>query len=139
MRELREFFLILPILMVALVPSACLSVAPAEPSPVEILEALEAAYNAQDLDAIMALYAEDAVWINTGGAWNGAYKIKLFYNFEFSEERTVDHTNFQVEGNTVVYDCDYFDKNGEKYLMERYEAVIENGKIKKNFLVKNLD
>jgi hypothetical protein len=142
MAKFRETFLMLPVLLVALILGACQYVgpaAPAEPSPVEILEALEAAYNAQDIDAIMACYGEDPIWINSGGAWNGAHKIKLLYEFEFSEKRTVDHTNFQVEGDTVVYDCEYFDRNGDKYLMEQYEAVIENGKIKTNFLVKNRD
>jgi hypothetical protein len=142
MCRFRKAPLGLLILLVALSLGACQSAVPAaraEPTPVEILEALEAAYNAQDIDAIMALYADDAIWINSGGAWNGARKIKLMYEFEFSEERTLDHTNFQVDGDTVVYDCDYFRKNGDKYLMEQYEAVIEDGKIKTNFIVKNLD
>ena len=141
MRKLRGYFATLVILLVMLVLGACQSVAftTSEPSPVEVVEALEEAFNAQDIDAIMALYAEDAVWINSGGAWKGAHKIRLAYGLDLSEEGTIDNTNIRMEGDTVLYDCQLIDKSGETYKMEKYEAVVENGKIKTNFLEKNLD
>ena len=141
MRKFRGFFVTLVLLMVALVLGACQSVAltTSEPSPVEVIEALEEAFNAQDIDAIMALFAEDAVEINSVGAWKGADKIRSSYNLALSAEGTIDNTDIRMEGDTVLYDCHLIDKNGETFLVEKYEAVVENGKIKTNFLAKNLD
>ena len=47
----------------------------------------------------------------------------------------IDNTNFRVDGNKVYYDC-YLIEDGQKVEMYKYEAVIENGRIKSNMLVK---
>ena len=67
MRTFHGLVIVHVSLLVMLGLGACQSVAltTSEPSPVEVIEALEEAFNAQNIDAIMALYAEDAVFTET--------------------------------------------------------------------------
>ncbi len=100
--------------------------------PMSVIEALETAHNAQDVEAIVALYAEDGIETNGAGTFTGADRIRRLYNLAVNKF-TVDYTNYQPEGDKVLYDAILF--FGERKRGERYEAVIQNGKIKSNLLV----
>ena len=66
MHSFNDFSVILVILLVGLVLGACQAVTltTAEvPSAIAVIEALEVAHNAQDVDAIVALYADDGFTI----------------------------------------------------------------------------
>ena len=100
--------------------------------PMSVIEALEAAHNAQDVDAIVALYAEDGVETNGAGTFSGAAEISRLYDLAVNKF-TVDYTNYQPSGDKVLYDA-ILDFGGQKR-GERYEAVVQGGKIKTNFLI----
>ena len=136
MQKINGYLITLVILLVTLILGACQSATP-EPSPIEVLEALEAAHNAQDVDAAVALFAEDGVEINAVGVWKGSDKIRLIYG-NLVDTAQIDNTNFRVEGNKVYYDC-YLIEDGQKVEMYKYEATIEGGKIQANMLVKKID
>lgn len=138
MSKLNGFFTIQLILTAALVLGGCQAApTPSEPSPVEVIEALEAAHNAKDVETVVALFAEDGIEVNPVGAWKGPAKIRMLYDLIVNDFQ-VDNTNFRVEGNKVFYDC-YIIEEGDVERKLQYEATIENGKIKSNMLVKNLD
>jgi hypothetical protein len=134
MITLNHKFVIVLVVLVTVQLGACRAAVP-EPSPQDVLEALESAQNANDIDAAVALFADDGVEVNPVGAWKGQRRLRLLYGWK---DWQVEHTNYRIDGNKVVYDC-YLFENGEKYATETYEAVIEDGKIKTNYIIKNLD
>ncbi len=136
MRVVNKSFITIMILLIGFVLSACLATAsaPPEPSPIEVLKALEAAHNAQDVDAAVALFAEDGVEVNPAGAWPGSSKLRLIYDLNVQAFK-VEHTNYQVDGNKVLYQCTRTWEKSPTEMFE-YEAIIEDGKIKSNMLVK---
>ena len=130
MRITNGLLLTLVILLMALVLGACQSATP-EPSPVEMIEALEAAVDAKDLDALEALFTEDGVEYDGGGTYTGPESIRKSYE-PIIGAGSLDHTNIRVEGDKVLYDCYLVNEAGNVWLAQKYEAVIENGKIISN-------
>jgi predicted ester cyclase len=107
---------------------------PLAPSPVAVIEALEAAVNAEDLDALEALFAEDGVEYDGSGTYEGAERIRDSY-VPIVSVGSVDHANIRMEGDKVIYDFYLLNAYGQVTLGQKYEAVIENGKIKSNIYV----
>ncbi|MBI5825542.1 MAG: nuclear transport factor 2 family protein [Chloroflexi bacterium] len=110
--------------------SACGS-SQADSDPVAVLEALEAAHNAKDPDGVAALYAEDGYEVNGEGKFTGPEEIRELYA-RVVNVFTLDCNNYVVNGNNVTYECILTIDNIRAG--ERYEAVVENGKIKSNVL-----
>ena len=130
MRKTNGYFLALVILLVTLILGACQSATP-EPSPVAVIEALEAAVDAKDFDALEALFADDAVEYDGSGTYEGPERIKRSYERAFYKG-SMDNTNIRLEGDKVLYDCYLTNEAGEVVLAQKYEAVIKNGKIRSN-------
>ena len=130
MRKTNGYFFTLVILLVALVLVSCQS-ATSEPSPVAVIEALEAAVDAKDFDTLEALFADDAVEYDGYGTYEGTERIRNSYERAFYKG-SMDNTNIRVEGDKVLYDCYLTNEAGEVVLAHKYEAVIENGKISSN-------
>ena len=129
MQSFTKFFMTLASLLLVLgacQPAAAVAV---DASPVAVVTALEMAHNAQDVEAIVALFAEDGLEINSAGVWRGPEMLRRRYS-QAVQEFEVNNTNFQEVGNSVVYDC-YMLKDG-RIQIEQFRAVVENGKIKFN-------
>ena len=133
MRRTNGYFLVLVILLVALVLGACQSTTP-QASPVAVIEALEAAVNAKDLDALEVLFADDAVEYDGVITTIGVQKIRKSYE-PIVNTFSMDNTNIRVEGDKILYDCYLINEAGEVSFAQKYEAVIENGKISSNNFV----
>ncbi len=132
MRSFVEYMMALVTLLLTLVLIGCQSNV-SDQLAIELIEKLETAHNAQDVDAIVDLYAEDGVEINGAGTWRGSNKIRTLYNLAVQKFK-VENTNIRVEGNKAYYDV-YLIRDGEKYRLEQYEVIIEDGKIKSNTIL----
>lgn len=120
------------ILVMALLLAAC--GAPADSDPAAVFEALDEAWNAKDLDAAMALFAEDAVETNGMGTFTGREAIRGVYS-QVMNRFSLDCDNYQVEGDTVTYECVLTMYDGSGKAGEKYVSVVEDGKIKNNMLI----
>ena len=102
--------------------------------PAAVLEALESAWNAKDLDAAMSLFTEDAVETNGQGTFTGRDQIRGVYE-RFMDAFSMEGGNYEVDGSEVTYECALTSCDGRVKTGERYESVVEGGKIKSNLLV----
>lgn len=106
----------------------------ADSEEAKVIEAYETAWNAQDIDGVMAFYAEDAVEKNGLGTFTGQSPIRDVLN-QAMKTFTMDCKNYKLNGTTLTYDCVLTSySTGSNVVTETYEAVIENGKIKSNIL-----
>ena len=101
--------------------------------PSAVIEALETAWNAKDVDAAMALFTDDAEETNGLGTFTGKDAIRGVYE-NVMNDFSMDCKNYQVNGNTVSYECILTMYDGSATTGERYDSVVENGKIKNNTL-----
>ncbi len=123
----------------AIILSACSGGSASSTSdPIAIMEAYEAAWNAQDLDAVMGHFTDDAVETNGAGTFTGKDEIRGIYE-QANEMFSMDCQNYQVDGDTVAYECvmTIYDTGG--IFGERYETTFENGKIKNNMFLGTFD
>jgi len=100
---------------------------------VTVIEGMDAAWNAKDLDAVMALFADDAVETNGLGTFTGKDQIRSVYESAI-QTFSQDCKNYKVDGNTVTYECFLQAYSGTNTSIEYYESVVENGLIKSNKL-----
>ena len=119
------------LVFVLLLLGACQAVT--TPSQIAVIEALEEAHNAQDVDGILNLYAENGFEKNTAGTWRGSRRLRQLYDTTVLGFK-VDNTNIRLDGDKVVYDCIMISGDGQQK-GAIYEAVIEDGKIKSNIFV----
>lgn len=110
--------------------SACDS-SQVETNPAAVIEAYEAAWNAKDSEAMLALFTSDAVEMNGRGTFYGTQEIRTIYEGVMGLA-TIDCGNYFVAENKVNYDCLFVMASDGRLEGERYAAVIENGKIKVN-------
>ncbi|HEY5729521.1 MAG TPA: nuclear transport factor 2 family protein [Anaerolineales bacterium] len=108
----------------------------ADSEEAKVIEAYEAAWNEQDIDGVMALYAEDAVEKNPLGTFTGQSQIRDVTNMAM-ETFALECGNYKLNGNTLTYECVLKDYGDDADRTEIYEAVIENGKIKSNIFTGN--
>lgn len=101
--------------------------------PVAVMEALETAWNTKDIDAVMALFAEDAWETNGLGTFTGKDQIRGVYE-QAIQQFSQDCKNYKVDGNTVTYECFLQAYSGTNTSIEYYESVVENGLIQSNKL-----
>jgi len=132
---MKASFRLTILLLVLLGISACGSAeSQASSDPAAVLEALETAWNAKDLDAAMSLFAEDAVETNGQGTFAGRDKIRGVYE-RFMDVFSMECGNYEVDGSKVTYECALTSYDGRMKTGERYESVVEGGEIKSNLLV----
>lgn len=130
--EMKHKLVWIVVLTLALLVSACGS-SSSNSDPVAVLEAYETAWNAKDIDATMALFAEDAWETNGLGTFTGRDAIRRVYE-QVMPTFSQDCKNYKVDGNTVTYECFLQAYSGTNTSIEYYESVVENGLIKYNKL-----
>ena len=102
-------------------------------APDDVLAAYEEAFNAKDIDAVMALWAEDAVLISDplGGTPEGS-AIELFESSRIQTTAVEDgHTfhNIEVLGDSVTFDSDWVGSDGVCMVGLGHTVTVENGQI----------
>lgn len=131
---MKTYRVSLILLALAMILSACGGGgASSDSGPAAVIESYETAWNAKDLNAVMALYAEDAVEKNGLGTFTGQSQIRGMLD-QAMKTFALECGNYEVNGNVVSYDCVLKSYGGQSDMTETYEAVIENGKIKSNIL-----
>ncbi|MCI0478909.1 MAG: nuclear transport factor 2 family protein, partial [Anaerolineales bacterium] len=145
-----KLFLIcaLALCVVALVacaaPTPTATTVPPTPVPTPDLGAtiksLSAAFKAGNVDAVMALYADDATQTQTppptgqSGVRTGKEQIRAFYAGMIADRFSGELSNLKVGGDkvtyTVTFSTDTYRKMGIAPLVVTEEAVIVGGKIK---------
>lgn len=108
--------------------------ADAEPGPADVVQSFVDAYNANDIDAVVALFAEDAVLRGhpSGPPEAEGETIRNVFAASLGEsasEEPYQVSNVQVENNTVTWDFVFTDSNGVEYCTDGHSAVIEGGKV----------
>lgn len=104
-------------------------VAEADSPEIAVVKASVAAWNAEDLEAALSHYADDAVVVNLLGTYAGKEKIRSLFESAI-DEFTMDCRNYKVNGNIVSYECALLGRSdGKAFAGEKYEVVVENGLI----------
>jgi hypothetical protein len=109
--------------------------------PVSVLQASDAAYNAHDLEAISALFADDAVRQlipppspDSSGTWRGKQEIRTQWQREFALNSRVERIGeYQASGDTVTGQARYRDDSliqlGVAPIEYTIQVTVKNGKI----------
>ena len=101
----------------------------AQPDPTVVIDELYKAEQAHDIDAIVALFAEDGIIENdTGFQYKGTAMIEIYYDGLHTVDIPIEYTDIKAEGDKVTW----LRKKGPNPGMDAtwYEvATIENGKI----------
>ena len=104
-----------------------------EADPEALARALNEAMSAGDLEAVLALYADDAVLdLGAMGRISGKEELRGFFQDRFSHHATWETSDYQVEGNAVTFKSRYSSDRMRSLgvTLEATEViVIENGKI----------
>jgi hypothetical protein len=117
--------------LASLLLAACSPAAPAvDQAAVAIVEDYYAALNAGDVDAAMAFVAEDAVFANPTGYYNGAAEIRSgLVEGVITPGITFELTNFRGADGRIVYDYEVL--MGAELLDSGSDGltIVENGEI----------
>ena len=101
--------------------------------PEALARAVKEAMSAGDLEAVLALYADDAVLdLGAMGRISGKEELRGFFQDRFSHHATWETSDYQVEGNAVTFKSRYSSDRMRSLgvTLEATEViVIENGKI----------
>jgi hypothetical protein len=114
-------------------PTASSPVAGTSDDPAATIEDYRTAYNAGDVDGVMALFSEESVM--TGNSFfesAGLTEIRAVWVEDINGAATEDAytiSNVEVTGNTVTWDQVWIGGAGDKNCIEGQSAVIEDGKI----------
>lgn len=110
-----------------------------EPDPAAVVIADAEAFNAGDINATMAFWADDAVAIivpatpGTPGTYTGLEEIRAWLEGMVAANGQLEVETVQVDGNTVTSKVRYWDDNvsalGMEYLEATEEYTIQEGKI----------
>jgi len=137
-RSTRRGGLILGALVVGgmLVLAACGNDDADQADPAAVLADYEDARNAGDIDALMALYADDAVVtghpLDSDGIANGVDEIRLVELQVPSFQRSEDATEFidvEVSGNRVTFGMRFFPAGSSCLGSSGHQVTVEDGKI----------
>jgi ketosteroid isomerase-like protein len=106
----------------------------AEPDPLSVVKALIDAERATNLDAAIALFADDAFVLNAVG-WKTADRNELrwFINMEIRMRDDFELNNLQVNGDVVSWTeaamAPFYKRIGVAPVQFAFEATIQRGKI----------
>lgn len=101
----------------------------ADSPEIAVIEGMEAAWNKEELDAVMSYYADDAYSTNGLGKFTGKDAIRSVFSSVIGVF-TQDCRNYTQNGNTLTYECFLQARDGSNTSLEFYETVIEDGKVK---------
>lgn len=99
--------------------------------PVAVIQAFHAAQNAGDVEGMMALIAENAVFHHappSGATLDTPESIRSFWQRQVDSKTTGEQTNYQVTGDTVSWDVQLY-RNGAAFRTDAPAAVVQDGKI----------
>ncbi len=100
--------------------------------PEQVVEGYIAAYNAQDIDRVMAFFAQDALFINGKERFEGAEAIRAEELLKFSVHapggEAYSISNLVVADNAVTWDH-VFRGSAHTCVGTGNEVVVEDGKI----------
>lgn len=102
--------------------------------PAAVIEAYVSAYNAEDIDAVMALFTEDSTIVGhpTLSDAVGLDAIRLLTIEDRQMAAEADPyaiSNVQTDGDTVTWDHTWTNDAGEDWCQEGLSAVISDGTI----------
>ena len=117
------------ILGFALLGFGMLSCTPSGPSTLEIMDSLKTEVNEQDLEGIMALFAEDAI-VEESYAHiyrSGTRELEFYWKYYLRSQFLVDFRDISVDGDTATYTWVEVGEVDSRY----WPAIIEvkDGKI----------
>ena len=102
--------------------------------PISVIKASQDAATAGNVEAAVATWADDAVFINPNGTFKGKEQIRQVITADVAAHIRIEGSNYQVLGDKVTYDFkqsnDRFRKLGIDFIMGSGEAIIQDGKIK---------
>ena len=103
--------------------------------PAAVIEDYAAAYNAGDIDAVMALFSEESVVRGHPFATEstGLDAIRTVQIADIAAAASVDAyaiSNVQVAGDTVTWDHVWENGEGSFFCQQGHTAVVEDGAIK---------
>ncbi|MGB9372528.1 MAG: nuclear transport factor 2 family protein [Jiangellales bacterium] len=102
-------------------------------NPAAVIETYVSAYNADDIDAVMALFTEDSTMV--GAIVGEAVGLDAIRQFTIEDrEMAADAdpyaiSNVQTDGDTVTWDHTWTNDAGEDWCMQGLSAVITDGTI----------
>lgn len=102
--------------------------------PASTIRAYIDAYNAGDIDAVMALFSDDSVIVGHPFAseQSGLAAIRNIQSMDISAAATENAytiSNVQVTGNTVTWDHIWFNRDGDRFCLDGHSAIVEDGTI----------
>jgi uncharacterized protein (TIGR02246 family) len=102
--------------------------------PAAVIEDYTAAYNAGDIDAVMALFSEESVVTGHPFALEseGLTAIRAVQVEDIAAAATENAytiSNVRVIGNTVTWDHVWISAEGGRFCQQGHSAVVEDGKI----------
>ena len=123
--------LLIALIAATVVLGACSS---DDADPASIIDAYVTAYNAGDMEGVMALFSEDSVVSNHPftGESSGLTEISSLHLADLeaaATENAYTISNVEVTGNTVTWDHLWINREGDQFCQSGQTAVIEAGKI----------
>ena len=97
--------------------------------PIEIVKAFDAANNAGDVDAMMALVSDDATFSTGAGTFQGKDEIRSWAQYGIDEGITVETSDYQRNGGEVTWVAVLNLPDGNQISIPT-TVTIEDGKIK---------
>jgi len=99
---MRKCQFTLAVLFISITLAAC---APSGPSTIEILDSLETEVNERDMEGVMALFAEDAVFeeLYQNVALYGTKEIERMWKDSFFIKDTREFRDISVDGDTATF------------------------------------
>ena len=124
-------YISLGLALLGFVLCSCAPSEPSTPAPstTEILEALEVKVNEQDLEGVMALFAEDALWDTSykNETCEGFENIEWCWEIYFMTPVTSEFRDISVDGDTATFTWVEFRSAMNKFWPTIVE--VQNGKI----------
>lgn len=111
------------------------SLEPTAAAVVDVFVAYCTAYNAKDLDAVMALIVEDPESICFQRCYTDREDISIGFNSQFISGYSREVTILNVEGNEVHYQWRLYKRSGDLFVQGEGVAIVENEKIKADYNV----
>ena len=123
---MRRPYIILGLALLGFVIMSCTSSAP---STLEILDTLETKVNEKDLEGLVALFAEDALWDASykNETCEGVENIEWCWEIYFMTPVTSEFRDISVDGDTATFTWVEFHSAMNKFWPTIVE--VQNGKI----------
>jgi hypothetical protein len=127
---MRRLTLILSVIVLAVMSTGCSFSSDDQIPPSKVLQSLDAAFNAHDADAIVTLFADDAVvTIQPDYVYRGHEEIRDWLNVIQLQRLQVEARSAQYNGDTVTRIVRHSWNQSRSVEAFQNEVVIRQGKI----------